>query len=125
MTVSPFFGDRGLGRIFFDDTFGPRRTRPPISSKYKLLHPKIYRLIRSLEALMGNKFSLTEEKKSGLLVQQVMPLSPGADSGLKPNVDYIIKFNGHNVAKTGPEQIMELVKVSLLSLRTLSCLPTT
>lgn len=60
---------------------------------------------------MGNKFSLTEDKKQGLLIQTVMPLSPGADCGLKPNVDYIIKFNGNSVARTGPDQIMELVKV--------------
>lgn len=60
---------------------------------------------------MGNKFSVQDNVKKGFLVQSVMPLSPGADCGLKPNVDYILKFNGNSVASTEPSRIMELVKV--------------
>jgi hypothetical protein len=65
---------------------------------------------------MGNTLTHTgskEAKQQGFLVQQVMLLSPGADSGLKANVDYIMKLNGNSVSKTTPERIMEMVKVRL------------
>lgn len=60
---------------------------------------------------MGNKFSARDDVKQGYLIQSVTPLGPGADCGLKANVDYILKFNGNNVARTEPGRIMELVKV--------------
>lgn len=66
---------------------------------------------------MGNKFSVTSEsEKKGYQVTSVKALSPGADSGLKVSVDFIVKVNGVDVAHINPEQVMEVVKVKLIFL---------
>jgi hypothetical protein len=64
---------------------------------------------------MGNKFSVTSEsEKKGYQVTSVKALSPGAASGLKVTVDYIVKLNDIDVAHISPENVMEMVKVIIL-----------
>lgn len=60
---------------------------------------------------MGNKFASSATEIVGYKVISVEPLSPGFDSRLIVNEDYIIKLNNRKLSQFEPDEVMSFVKV--------------